>query len=148
VGARVNANGINLNSNWPCNWGTATQPGSGPLSEPESKAVYDFMVAQNTVATVFWNTPVNDNNQRAVSPGRCTADQTAVSAALMNIYADAIPGYNAQQADPNQRFSGDATDSIAELGIPSIFVLLDSATDADVTQHLPAIQAVLQGFSN
>jgi hypothetical protein len=148
VAARVNANGVNLNSNWPCNWGAGSQIGSAELSEPESKAVYDFIVGQNAVGTVFWNTPVTDSNQRAVSPGSCTAEQTSISLDLTNVYANAIPDYSAKQADPDDRFGGDATNSLDAIGIPSIFVLLNSPTDADVNQHLPAIQAVLQTYSN
>jgi hypothetical protein len=142
---RVNANGVNLNSNWPCNWGAGSQAGSSALSEPESRAVYNFIVApeRNTVATIFWNMPVNESNQRAVSPGECSGGEMGISEYLTNAYANAIGNYTAQQAgDP----PGDATNSIANEGIPSIFVLLDNAATANVDEHIPAIEAVLQAY--
>ena len=141
--ARVNANGVNLNSNWPCNWKAGPESGGAPLSEQENKALKGFIEEQNTVAVIFWNFPVNQNNKAVVSPGRCLVGQERLSAALMQTYAQSS-SYVTRQADPNQSFGGDATDSLADENIPAVFVLLDSATAVDLNTHLAAISAVLK----
>ena len=141
--ARPNANGINLNRNWPCNFTPGPEFGAEALSEPENQALNSFIETENAAAVIFWNFPVTQANRSVVSPGVCRAGQEGVSRALMNAYASPS-GYQTRQADPNNIFSGDATDSIADLGIPSVFVLLDSATEIDLDIHLAAITAVYQ----
>lgn len=141
--ARINANGVNLNRNWPCNFAPGPEFGTEALSEPENQALNSFVETENPVAVIFWNFPVTQANRSVVSPGLCRAGQENVSRELMNTYASAS-GYQTRQADPNNIFSGDATDSIADLRIPSVFVLLDSATAIDLELHLAAITAVYQ----
>ncbi|MCA9956893.1 MAG: hypothetical protein KC434_19320, partial [Anaerolineales bacterium] len=141
--ARTNANGVNLNRNWPCNFVPGPEFGVAALSEPENQALNSFVEAENPVAVIFWNFPVTQANHSVVSPGLCRAGQEDVSRELMNAYASAS-GYQTRQADPNNVFSGDATDSMADLGIPSVFILLDSATAIDLELHLAAITAVYQ----
>ena len=98
------------------------------------------------VTAVFWNTPASAGNAGLVSPGRCEQSQTAASRALADLYAGAVEGYTADQADIGQRISGDVTDSIADMGVPSIFVLLNNSADVDA--HLPALQAILETYGN
>jgi serine/threonine protein kinase len=147
-GGRVNANGVDLNRNWGCGWEPLDngRAGDAALSEPESLALSEFIATIQPVAAVIWNTPISPENAGLVSPGRCQQSQTAASQSLADLYAGAAEGYQAGQADTAQRISGDVTDSIAEMGTPSIFVLLNSAADVDA--HLPAVQAILATYGN
>ena len=145
--ARLNANKVNLNNNWPCEWERGELAGSGALSEPESEAVYGFLINQvDTKAVIFWNTPSTATNQLKVSPGRCTTGQEELSTSLMNTYAGAISSYTADQADSGN-VGGDASNALANADIPSIFVLLDSFTTADENEHLIGLKAVLQAYA-
>lgn len=145
---RLNANGVDLNRNWGCGWEEMDngRAGSAALSEPESQALSEFISLIQPAAAVFWNTPATAGNAGLVSPGRCEQSQTAASQALADLYAGAVTGYTADQADTSQRISGDVTDSIADMGVPSVFVLLNSTADVDA--HLPALQAILETYGN
>jgi hypothetical protein len=43
AGSRNNANGVDLNRNWPTNWEAGSTSGSGPVSEPETRAMLRFL---------------------------------------------------------------------------------------------------------
>ena len=43
AGSRNNANGVDLNRNWPTNWEPGSTSGSGPVSEPETRAMLRFL---------------------------------------------------------------------------------------------------------
>jgi hypothetical protein len=43
AGTRNNARGVDLNRNWPTNWEPGSTAGSGPASEPETKAMRRFL---------------------------------------------------------------------------------------------------------
>ncbi len=59
AGTRGNANGVDLNRNFPYRWrrlppGTYYS-GTGPLSEPESRATYELMRAERPVVSVWYH---------------------------------------------------------------------------------------------
>jgi hypothetical protein len=66
-GARLNAHGIDLNRNWgTSDWSTnVTEPtgrlagggGLEPFSEPESRAMRDFLLENHAVASIFYHAP-------------------------------------------------------------------------------------------
>jgi hypothetical protein len=43
VGSRYNARGVDLNRNWPTNWEPGSTAGTGPVSEPETRAMLRFL---------------------------------------------------------------------------------------------------------
>jgi hypothetical protein len=43
AGTRNNARGVDLNRNWPTNWEPGSTSGSGPVSEPETRAMLRFL---------------------------------------------------------------------------------------------------------
>ncbi len=143
---RYNANGVDLNRNWQCNWAAIDgRGGTEPLSEAESQALSNFIDSINPEAIVFWNAPLQASNQRSVSPGKCQVEQDT-SEKLAKLYADKV-SYEAKQANLGGSVTGDITDSLADKGIAAIFVLLHSQTDANVNEHLPAIVGVLNTFA-
>lgn len=66
-GTRFNADGVDLNRNWgTANWNTnayepsGLTPGAGgpqPFSEPETRAMRDFLLSRHVVASIFYHLP-------------------------------------------------------------------------------------------
>jgi predicted deacylase len=59
---RQNAHGVDLNRNWPAHWvhlGGATNSGSGPASEPETKAVMAFLSQVKPGYVVSFHQPLH-----------------------------------------------------------------------------------------
>lgn len=149
---RLNANDVDLNRNWNCSW-TRNPPvddqtvfgagGPEPFSEPETRALSNFLLDNEPRAVVFWEARAVPG---MVVPGAC-GPTSEVSNPLGPIYAQPA-GYRWQVVE---NFSGvvvrgDASNWLDLQGIPSIFVLTPSFTDPDWDRNLPAILAVVREF--
>ena len=59
-GTRSNARGVDLNRNFPAaNWGSDRQRGAEPLSEPESRALHDLILAERPACILSFHQPVD-----------------------------------------------------------------------------------------
>lgn len=149
---RLNANGVDLNRNWNCSWtqnpavDNQTVFGAGgvePFSEPETRALSDFLLEIEPRAVVFWEARAVPG---MVIPGAC-GPTSEVSNPLAPVYAQAA-GYRWQIVE---NFSGvivrgDASNWLDLQGIPAIFVLTPSFSDPDWNRNLPAILAIVREF--
>jgi eukaryotic-like serine/threonine-protein kinase len=149
---RLNANGVDLNRNWDCRWTADPQwrnvtyrgtGGTAPLSEPETKALADLILAQNPRAVVFWQAMASGGLS---SPGNCGARSQA-SESLARIYGRAA-GYRVADFEQltNQQINGDVTNWLDRQGIPAISVLLPTYSGADWENNRAAILAVLRAY--
>lgn len=151
---RLNGNGVDLNRNWDCRWlanplqsGTP-QPGAGgaaPFSEPEVRALVDFIQQQPLRAVVFWQARAAGGLS---SPGACSLD-SSTSRPLAQAYGRAA-GYHVTDFElaAGQVLNGDATNWLDAQGIPAISVLLPNYNDSDVDHNLPAILAIMEFVTN
>ena len=76
---RFNANNVDLNRNFDCKWksestwrGNVVSAGTSAFSEPEARAIRDFVLANKPIAVVFWHSQSN-----AVYASECEADACA-----------------------------------------------------------------------
>ncbi|MDX1689018.1 MAG: M14 family zinc carboxypeptidase [Candidatus Promineifilaceae bacterium] len=147
---RLNANGVDLNRNWDCDWTPnpeiegRTIPGAGgpqPFSEPETQAVAEFLLFVEPAAVVFWEARASGG---LVSPGGC-GQLSAASQSLAEQYARAAR-YQRERFESyaGQTVPGDASNWADGQGFPSIVVLLPSATAVDWEANRAAIEAVLR----
>ena len=155
VNGRFNANGVDLNRNWDCNWrsdpwiiSSRVEDGGGaePYSEPETQALVNFIVDQEPTAVLFW---MAHRQESLVSPGSCQSPKSRVSLSLSQQYAMAA-GYNfytAQDDIPDADLNGDASNSLDQQGIPSASVLLPLFEDIDWEENLAGMLAVLNDYS-
>ena len=154
LAGRLNGNGVDLNRNWDCRWvpnppwGSDSPEGLGgvePFSEPEVRALADFIVAVDAAGVVFWQARAAEG---LVSPGECS-EGTAVSQTLADIYGSATEYRIADFEDlVNTEVHGDATNWLDKQGIPAISVLLTDYTATDFEQNLAALKAVMRYIAN
>jgi predicted deacylase len=144
---RFNANNVDLNRNFDCNWQPRgiwrqkeVSAGSAAFSEPESAAIRDYVLKNKPAAVVFWHSQSN-----AVYGSMCNADMSDETRAILNAYAKAS-GYPAKDTFDQYQVSGDATDWLASIGIPAITVELAAHQNIEWQKNLAGINALFQYF--
>ena len=144
---RFNANNVDLNRNFDCNWQPKgiwrqkeVSAGSAAFSEPESAAIRDYVLKNKPAAVVFWHSQSN-----AVYGSMCNADMSDETRAILNAYAKAS-GYPAKDTFDQYQVSGDATDWLASIGIPAITVELAAHQNIEWQKNLAGINALFQYF--
>ncbi len=142
---RFNGNFVDLNRNWPCNWSESAiwrnqsvDPGSEPFSEPENRALRDYIMELDAEAVIFWHSALG-----IVAPGRCE-ETHAPSEALAEAYGVAA-GYPVQPFTAYD-VTGDASDWLASQGIASASVELTDHDNTEQERNLDGVLAVLEMF--
>ncbi len=140
---RLNANSVDLNRNFDCNWqatGTWRQKpvsgGDAPFSEPETAALKKFILETNPAAAVFWHSQSN-----AVYGSMCGGAMPAQTRDLMDIYSQAS-GYPAKDTFDQYSVTGDASDWLASINIPSISIELKTHQASEFEKNLAGINAL------
>lgn len=145
---RLNANKVDLNRNFDCNWKPTgvwqekpVSAGSAAFSEPESAAIRNFVLETRPDAVVFWHSQAN-----AVYGSQCGGDMLHDTLSLMTAYADAS-GYPAKTTFDDYEVSGDATDWMASIGIVAFSVELKTHETVDWDQNLAGISTLVNYFA-
>lgn len=143
---RFNANNVDLNRNWDCEWSpTATwrdvtvSGGESPFSEPENIILRNFILPKEPAIVVFWHSAAN-----GVFAAGCP-ETHALSLALANIYGRAA-NYPVYERFTSYDITGDASDWLTTQGISSISVELQNHQSLDLAQNLNGVQAILDHF--
>ena len=141
---RFNAHRVDLNRNFDCKWApTGTwknkivSAGSAPFSEPETRALRDYILKNKPVAVVFWHSQAN-----AVYASECKNGILPETLSLMNTYASAA-GYPAVKSFTAYEVHGDAEGWLASINIPAITVELKSHDSIEWERNLLGIKALL-----
>lgn len=145
---RFNVNGVDLNRNFDCKWqpesmwrGATVSAGTAAFSEPEARAIRDFVLAQDPVLVVFWHSQAN-----AVYASECEAGILPDTRTVMSVYADAA-GYPAIDVFDSYEVTGDAEGWLASIGIPSITVELSSHEAVEWERNRAGIEALLAEYA-
>jgi hypothetical protein len=85
--SRYNARGVDLNRNWPTNWEPGSTAGSGPVSEPETRAMLRFLKQVDPTFVASMHQPFkvigrSDKNMRYV---RRLSDELDLPISRINI---------------------------------------------------------------
>ena len=144
---RFNANGVDLNRNWGCDWEPTAYfqdnvvfPGNEPFSEPETKALGSLIQRVQPMAVLFYHAAAD-----GVFSGTCGGQRTA-SDDLAQIYGS-VSGYRSGATFSSYPVSGTAPEWVDSQGIPAVDVELRTATETDFARNLQGVNAVQQWVS-
>ena len=146
---RFNANKVDLNRNFDCKWkpegvwkGNVVSAGTEPFSEPEARALRNFVLKNNPNAVVFWHSQAN-----AVYASECEAGILQETLDIMNAYSKAS-GYPAVKSFASYEVTGDAEGWLASIGIPAITIELKTHDTVEWDKNLAGIKALFNYYGN
>lgn len=149
VNGRLNANGVDLNRNFDCEWQaegvwqqTPVSGGSAAFSEPEAQAIRDYVTANTPDAAVVYYSAAG-----GVYASSCNNGVSAGTKSLMNTYATAA-GYTAHETFDFYEITGDMVNWMAKNNVAAISVLLTDHQNAEWTKNKAGIDAVLAAYAN
>lgn len=144
---RFNAVNVDLNRNFDCKWqATSTwqnnivSAGTKAFSEPEAKAIRDFVLKDKPVAVIFWHSQSN-----AVYASECKLGVLPETVNIMNTYSLAS-GYPAVKAFTSYQVTGDAEGWLASINIPAITVELKTHEAVEWDKNLAGIKALFNYY--
>lgn len=149
VPGRFNANGVDLNRNFDCNWQSVgmwqdreVDAGNSPFSEPESQALRAYVRSNDPSGVVIYYSAFGGVFSSACQDG--ILDETST---LTDAYAEGADYPSFQEYD-FYSITGDAADWLAKEGVPAISVLLSNHTDIEWEKNRAGIEALLNHYSN
>jgi len=148
VKGRFNANKVDLNRNFDCEWqsvgtwqNTEVSGGTAPFSEPESIALKNYVESHNISAAVVYYSSAG-----GVFTSSCNGDVLAETSALTKLYAKES-GYKEYQEFDFYEITGDMVNWLAKKEIPAISVLLSQHNQVEWSRNLDAIKSVLEYYA-
>lgn len=145
---RFNANKVDLNRNFDCDWqasGTwqskTVSGGTTAFSEPESLAIKNYIEKNKPAAVVVYYSAAG-----GVYSSSCHNGVSAETKNLTNTYAKAS-GYKAFEEFDFYEITGDMTNWLAKINMPAISILLTSHSDIEWTKNLAGIKSLLKYYT-
>jgi predicted deacylase len=145
---RFNANNVDLNRNFDCEWkpestwrGNVVSAGASVFSEPEAKVLRDFVQANKFKSVIFWH-----SQSGIVYGSDCENGILPETVNIMNTYAKAA-GYGAVEKFDAYKVTGDSEGWLAKIGIPAITVELTNHESIEWEKNLAGMKALFTYYT-
>ncbi len=149
IPGRFNANNVDLNRNFDCDWQakgvwqqTEVSGGTSAFSELESQAMRAYIEKNKPAAVVVWYSSAG-----GVYASNCHDGVLPETTKLTNVYAKAS-GYPANESFDFYEITGDMVNWLAKEKIPAISVLLTDHENVEWEKNWKGIDAVLESVAN
>jgi len=149
IPGRFNANEVDLNRNFDCDWKATSMwrsrevsGGTSVFSETEAAALRDYVNEHDPIAAIVWFSA-----EGKVYPSACGGAPSAASLQLANTFATAA-AYPTETTFDAYAINGDMVNWLAKQGVPAISVLLSSHTSTDRTKNINGLNAVLSAYGD
>ncbi len=149
IPGRFNANNVDLNRNFDCDWQssgmwrqTKVSGGTSAFSEAESQAMRDYINANNPEAVVVYYSAAG-----GVYASNCHDGVLPETLKLTNTYAKAS-GYPASEEFDFYEITGDMVNWLAKEKIPAISVLLTDHKNTEWEKNRKGIEALLEAVAD
>ncbi|MDP3880695.1 MAG: M14 family metallopeptidase [bacterium] len=149
IPGRFNANEVDLNRNFDCDWQAEAKwqsrdvsGGTAAFSEPEAKAIRNYIEDVNPAAVVVYYSAAG-----GVFASNCHGGVLSETTDLTKVYADAS-GYGAYQSFDFYEISGDMVNWLAKEGVPAISVLLSDHQNVEWSKNRSGVEAILEYYSS
>lgn len=145
-GGRANENNVDINRNFPSNWQVEwPRPGcwdyipitggSSAVSEPETKALIDFIISHDIKALISYHSAA-----LGIFPGGQPPDPGSLS--LAEALA-AVSDYPYPPIDAGCAFTGQLVDWVSDQGIPAVDIELTNHQESDFEKNLAILSVFL-----
>jgi hypothetical protein len=148
VPGRFNANNVDLNRNFDCDWAPTSKwqnrdvnGGASAFSEPESVAIKNYVENKDLTAVVTYYSASG-----GVFASNCRNGVSTETLALTNAYANAS-GYKAFREFDFYEITGDMVNWFAKKEIPAISVLLTNHRDTEFAKNIKGIESILNYYA-
>ncbi|MCK5059681.1 MAG: hypothetical protein KAR00_00860 [Candidatus Pacebacteria bacterium] len=148
IPGRFNANDVDLNRNFDCEWQSSgkwqnrtVSGGDKPFSEPETQAIKNYVETHKLSAVVVWYSAAG-----GVFASNCLNGVLPETSTITNIYAEAS-GYPAYEDFDFYAVTGDMVNWLAKENIPAISVLLSTHDSVEWDENLKGIKALLEHYA-
>lgn len=148
IPGRFNANNVDLNRNFDCDWQptgvwqkTPVSGGTKAFSEPETQGLRDYVLKQKPAAVVMWYSAAG-----GVFASNCHNGVLPETAAITNAFAKAS-GYKAYEDFDFYKITGDAVNWLAKINIPAISILLTTHEDVEWNKNQAGIEALFEYYA-
>ncbi len=148
VSGRFNANNVDLNRNFDCDWKSSgvwqtktVSGGTKAFSEPESQAIKSYIESHKIAGAVTWYSSAG-----GVYASTCHNGVSSETNSLMSAYGSAS-GYPTYKEFNYYEVSGDMVNWFAKVNIPAVSVLLTNHTDTEWAKNRAGVEAVLKSYA-
>lgn len=148
IAGRFNANNVDLNRNFDCDWqaeGTwqsrKVSGGTSAFSEPETEALKNYIESNDVSAVIAWYSSAG-----GVFTSNCHNGVLPETDAIAEVYADAS-GYKKFEDFDFYEVTGDMTNWLAGEGVPAISILLSTHESTEWAKNEKGIAAILNHYA-